>query len=81
MDYDRHLLSSIAEVTAENVMHAVVTYLVPIFEPSSKLVIACPTNKLDSVHDYFTKRGWKNLKKVSEEKLFTAFVGGENDAE
>jgi len=81
MDYDRHLLSSIAEVTAENVMHAVVTYLVPIFEPSSKLVIACPTNKLDSVHDYFTKRGWNNLKKVSEEKLFTAFVGGEMDAE
>ena len=75
MDYDRHLLTRISEVKADDVMHAVVNYLVPVFESSSKLAIACPTNKLDQVHDYFTKRGWTNLKKVPEENLFTAFVG------
>lgn len=80
MDYDQYLLSRISEVTPDNVMHALVTHLVPIFDPSSKLAITCPTNKLDDVHDYFTKRGWTNLKKVPEEKLFTAFVGDE-DAE
>jgi len=79
MDYDHHLLSLISKVTTENVMHAVVTYLVPIFEPSSKLAIACPNNKLDSVHNYFMERGWSNLKKLSEDKLFTAFVSDEEN--
>ncbi|KAL7526503.1 hypothetical protein ACHAXR_003322, partial [Thalassiosira sp. AJA248-18] len=80
MDYDRYLLSRISEVTADDVMHALITHLTRIFDPSSKLAITCPTNKLDDVHDYFTKRGWTNLKKVPEEKLFTAFAGDE-DAE
>lgn len=81
MDYDRHLLSRISEVSAEDVMHALIKHLVPIFDPSSKLAIACPTNKLDHVHDYFTKRGWTNLKKVPEDKLFTSFVGDEVSVE
>ena len=80
MDYDRYLLSRLAEVTEDDVLCIIKNHLVPIFDPSSKLAITCPTNKLDYVHDYFTKRGWTNLKKVPEEKLFTAFVGDE-DAE
>ena len=78
MDYDRYLLGRISEVTSDDVMHALITHLVPIFDPSSKLAIACPTNKLDQVHEYFTKRGWANLKKVPEENLFTAFVDEES---
>jgi len=78
MDYDKYLLSRISEVTADGVMHALVTHLVPMFDPSSKLAITCPTNKLDDVHEYFTKRGWTNLKKVPEENLFTSFVGAED---
>mmetsp|Transcript_27016 Transcript_27016/g.48746 ORF Transcript_27016/g.48746 Transcript_27016/m.48746 type:complete len:971 (+) Transcript_27016:401-3313(+) len=78
MDYDRYLLSRLAEVTADDVLCIIKNHLVPIFDPSSKLAITCPTNKLDHVHDYFTKRGWTNLKKVPEEKLFTAFVGDED---
>ena len=74
MDYDRYLLSRISEVTSDDLIHALVAYLIPIFDPSSKLSIACPTNKLDQVHDYFTNRGWTNLKKVPEEQLFTAFT-------
>ncbi|KAL7545324.1 hypothetical protein ACHAWF_010434, partial [Thalassiosira exigua] len=79
MDYDKFLLSRIAEVSADDVMHAVIKHLVPIFDPSSKLAIACPVNKLNNIHDYFTKRGWTALKKVPEEKLFTAFA--DNDAD
>lgn len=74
MDYDKYLLSKIREVSEEDVIHVIIEYLVQIFDPSSMLAITCPTNKLDSVHDYFIKRGWKNLKKVAEEELFTAFV-------
>lgn len=81
MDYDRHLLSRILEVSPNDVMHALITHLVPIFDPSSKLAIACPTNKLDAVYEYFTKRGWTNLKKVPEEKLFSAFVGNTDEGE
>lgn len=81
MDYDQYLLSGISEVTENDVMHALVTYLVPIFDPSSKLVIACPTNKLDHIHNYFTKRGWTSLKKVPEEKLFSAFLDEDNAEE
>lgn len=77
MDYDKYLLSSISEVSEEDVIHVIIKHLVQIFDPSSKLAITCPTNKLDSVHDYFVKRGWKNLKKVKEEELFTAFVADE----
>ena len=78
MDYDRYLLSCISEVTADDVMNALVTHLVPIFDPSSKLVVACPTSKLDYIHDYFTRKGWSNLKKVQEEDLFTAFVANDD---
>jgi hypothetical protein len=78
MDYDRYLLSCISEVTADNVMNALVTHLVPIFDPSSKLVVACPTSKLDGIHDYFTRKGWSNLKKVQEEEMSTAFVSNDN---
>ena len=78
MDYDRYLLSCISEVTAEDVYECVVTHLVPIFDPSSKLAVACPKSKLDYVHDYFTKKGWSNLKKVQEEDLFTAFVANDD---
>lgn len=74
MDYDRYLLKKISEVSEEDVMHALITHLVPIFDANSKLAITCPTGKLDSIHEYFTKRGWSNLKKVPEEKLFTAFI-------
>jgi len=74
MDYDKYLLSKIREVSEEDVIHVIIKHLVQIFDPSSKLAITCPTNKLDSVHDYFVNRGWKNLKKVKEEELFTAFV-------
>ena len=74
MDYDIYLLSRIAEVTAEDIMNAVVTHLVPIFDPSSKLSVTCPTSKLDDVYEYFTKKGWTNPKKVPEENLFTAFA-------
>lgn len=74
MDYDRYLLSRISEVTSSDVQHALITHLVRIFDPSSKLAIACPTNKLDQQHEYFTNRGWSNLKKVPEDKLFAAFV-------
>ena len=81
MDYDRHLLSRIQEVKAEDVMHALITHLVPIFDPQSKLAIACPANKLDQVHEFFTKRGWTNLKKVPEEDLFTAFVDEDDKVE
>ena len=81
MDYDRYLLSGISDVTAADVIHALIKHLVPIFDPSSKLVCVCPSNKLDDVHAYFTKRGWMDLKKVPEEKLFTAFVDdGNHDA-
>jgi hypothetical protein len=79
MDYDRHLLSGIASVTADDVIHALITYLVPCFDPSSNLVVACPPNKLDAIHDFFVSRGWTYLKKVPEEKLFDAFV--ESDSE
>jgi hypothetical protein len=78
MDYDRYLLSCISEVTADDVMNAVVTHLVPIFDPSSKLVVTCSTSKLDIIHDYFTRKGWSNLKKVQEEDLFTAFVANDD---
>lgn len=74
MDYDKYLLSNIGEVSEEDVIHAIIKHLVQIFDPSSNLAITCPTNKLDSVYNYFVKRGWKNLKKVKEEELFTAFV-------
>ncbi len=74
MDYDSYLLSQIQDVKVGDVMHALITHLVPIFDPKSKLAITCPTNKLDHVYDYFTKRGWTNLKKVPEENLFTAFA-------
>eukprot|EP00970_Alexandrium_tamarense_P018703 scaffold13361_cov259-Alexandrium_tamarense.AAC.1 len=74
MDYDKYLLSRISEVTKDDVIHAIVTHLVKIFDPRSKLAITCPTNKLDAIHEYFSKRGWTNLKKVPEEKLFTAFT-------
>ena len=74
MDYDKYLLSKIRGVTEQDVVHVIVKHLVRIFDPRSKLAIACPTNKLDSIHDYFVKRGWKNLKKVKEENLFSAFV-------
>ena len=74
MDYDKYLLSNIGEVSEDDVVHVIIKHLVQIFDPNSKLAIACPTNKLDSIHDYFVKRGWKNLKKVKEEDLFTAFV-------
>jgi len=77
MDYDKYLLSKIREVSEEDVVHVIIKHLVQIFDPSSKLAITCPTNKLDSLHDYFVKRGWKNLKKVKEEELFTAFVAEE----
>jgi hypothetical protein len=80
MDYDRYLLSCISEVIADDVLNAVVSYLVPIFGPgpSRKLAVACPTSKLDYVHDYFKQKGWSNLKKVSEEDLFTAFVANDD---
>lgn len=81
MDYDRYLLSRISEVSSVDVMHALVTHLVPIFDTSSKLAIACPTNKLDQVYDFFTNRGWTNLKKVPEEKLFSAFDDADDAAE
>lgn len=74
MDYDKYLLSNIGEVSEDDVVHVIIKHLVQIFDPNSKLAIACPTNKLDIIHDYFVKRGWKNLKKVEEEDLFTAFV-------
>lgn len=80
-NYDKHLLSSITTVSEDDVIHALITYLVPIFDPSSKLVITCPTNKLDTVHDSFVKRGWSNLIKIHEDKLFTAFVKDDDDAE
>lgn len=73
MDYDQYLLSRITEVTADDVLRAINDHLVPIFAPSSKLAIACPTNKLDDVHSYFVNNGWANLKKVPEDGLFTAF--------
>ena len=73
MNYDQYLLSSISKVTADDVLHALITHLVPIFDPCSKLIVVCPSNKLDDIHSYFTKRGWSNLKKVPEEDLFTAF--------
>lgn len=79
MDYDKFILSGISEVTADDVKHALITYLVPIFDPSSKLAITCPANKLDHVHDYFTKRGWTNLKKVPEEDLFATFGSDEKE--
>jgi hypothetical protein len=79
MDYDRHLLSGIASVTENDVIHALITYLVPCFDPSSNLVISCPPNKLDSIHEYFVNKGWVNLKKVSEENLFKAFAESDSD--
>jgi len=80
MDYDRHLLESIARVTQADAMQALVKYLVPIFDPkTSKVVATCPTNKLDSVHEYFAGRGWKGLLKVAEEDLFTTFNNTEGD--
>jgi len=81
MDYDKYLLSKIRDVSEEDVIHVIIKHLVQIFDPSSKLAITCPTNKLDSVHDYFVNRGWKNLKKVKEEELFTAFVAEKTDDE
>ena len=77
VDYDKHLLAEIQQVTAEGVVHALIKHLVRIFDPSSKLAVTCPPNKLDYIHDYFMKRGWTHLKKIPEEKLFTAFVGDE----
>ena len=74
MDYDQYLLSSLVEVSADDVLCVIKNKLVPIFDSKSKLSIACPSNKLDPVYDYFTKRGWTNLMKVPEEKLFSAFL-------
>ncbi|KAL7480138.1 hypothetical protein ACHAW6_005844 [Cyclotella cf. meneghiniana] len=78
MDYDRYLLSGIAAVTENDVIHALITYIVPCFDPSSNLIIACPPNKLDAIHEYFVGRGWTKLKKVPEENLFEAFVAEES---
>lgn len=78
MDYDRYLLSGIAAVTENDVIHALITYIVPCFDPSSNLIIACPPNKLDAIHEYFVGRGWAKLKKVPEENLFEAFVAEES---
>ena len=78
-NYDQYLLSGIASVTETDVIHALITYLVPCFDPSSNLVIACPPNKLDSIYDYFVSKGWSNLKKVPEEKLFDAFADLDSD--
>ena len=77
MDYDRHLLNGIASVTEYDAIHALITHLVPCFDPSSNLVVACPPNKIDAIHDFFVKRGWTNLKKVPEENLFSAFTESE----
>jgi len=77
-DYDKYLLSGITEVSEEDVIHVLIRFLVPIFDPSSKLAISCPTNKLDTNYDYFVKRGWTDLKKVPEDKLFTAFVADDD---
>jgi hypothetical protein len=79
MDYDRHMLAGIASVTETDVIHALITYLVPCFDPSSNLVIACPPNKLDAIHEYFVKKGWANLKKVPEESLFDAFTDSDTN--
>mmetsp|Transcript_12678 Transcript_12678/g.26729 ORF Transcript_12678/g.26729 Transcript_12678/m.26729 type:complete len:1186 (+) Transcript_12678:92-3649(+) len=74
MDYDKHLLSRISNVTSDDAMHALVTHLVPIFDPQSILAVTCPAGKLDAVHEYFMKRGWTNLRKVPEECLFSSFI-------
>jgi len=74
-DYDQWLLSQIAAVTEHDVMQAITTYLVPLFDPQiSNLVITCPTNKTEIISNYFQERGWKGLEIVPEDKLYTAFL-------
>mmetsp|Transcript_3402 Transcript_3402/g.4919 ORF Transcript_3402/g.4919 Transcript_3402/m.4919 type:complete len:543 (+) Transcript_3402:1-1629(+) len=74
VDYNQWLLSKIAEVTTDDAMHALVTYLIPLFDPKSNLSVACPTNKAEEISEYFAQRGWTDVKNISEDKLCDSFV-------
>ena len=75
VDYDQWMLSQIDKVSKENALHALITYLVPIFDAKSNLSVACPTNKADEICDYFKNRGWgANAKIIPENKLSAAFA-------
>merc|ERR1719232_321716 len=72
IDYNQWLLSQIGAVTEQDVMHALTTYLIPMFDPQiSNLVITCPTNKTEIISNYFQERGWTGLEIVPEDKLYT----------
>ena len=77
VDYDQWLLSKIALVEEQDVMHALITYLVPIFDPKSNLAITTPTNKAEDIGKYFEQRGWSKVEIVAEDKLSTYFAGDE----
>mmetsp|Transcript_1283 Transcript_1283/g.2062 ORF Transcript_1283/g.2062 Transcript_1283/m.2062 type:complete len:495 (+) Transcript_1283:1288-2772(+) len=74
VDYDKWILSEISKVTVEDVMSSLVKYLIPLFDTQSNLSVTCPANKFDEICDYFTSKGWKDLQKISEDKLCKTFV-------
>ena len=74
VDYDQWLLGQVSKVTEKDAMKALVTYLVPIFDKESNLVVACPMNKAEEISTFFSKRGWADLQTIPEDKLSSTFV-------
>lgn len=64
----------IPQVTAEDVLHALKRYIVPLFDPLANVSVACPANKRDQISSYLTDRGC-NVLPVPEEKLIGTFGG------
>merc|ERR1711957_155229 len=74
VDYDQWLLAGIGKLTADEVLHALVKYLIPLFDPQSNLAVSCPTGKIDEISDFFSDRGWTDVKRIPEDKLCDVFV-------
>ena len=56
-------------------MHALITYLVPIFDSSSNLIVSCPPGKSGEIAAFFQKRGWGDSTEIiPEDQLSTAFT-------
>merc|ERR1711957_196140 len=81
VDYDQWLLRNIGHVTVEDALHALVTYLIPLFESTSNLAVTCPSNKLEEIGEFFRSRGWDDVQLVPEDKLCKAFAHGSGSTE
>eukprot|EP00966_Prymnesium_polylepis_P081580 1889712-Prymnesium_polylepis.1 len=78
VDYDRWLLKEIDGVGADDVLHALKVYVLPLFDAgSSNLVVTCPTNKLDAVGDGLEEERGAIVRRLTEEGLHAAFSGDE----